>query len=93
MLDSFCPIPKCITTHLTINFFVNGAPCALIVKTKSNQLQGLEATLLKVLHSSSSLGTDGKVGVEVKTSTSTPCHIICQLGLGLDSVDSVKPYF
>ena len=31
--------------------FVNGAPRALIAKTISNQSQGWETTLLKVLHS------------------------------------------
>ena len=31
--------------------FVNGAPRALIVKTKSNQSQEQEATILEVLHS------------------------------------------
>jgi hypothetical protein len=31
--------------------FVNEAPRALIAKTKSNQSQGREATLLKVLYS------------------------------------------
>ena len=31
-------------------FLVNGAPCTLIAKTKSNQSQEWEATLLEVLH-------------------------------------------
>ena len=49
MLDSSCPILKCLTTHLISyhRFFVNKAPHALIAKTKSNQSQGREATLLK----------------------------------------------
>jgi hypothetical protein len=45
--------------------FVHGAPCALIVKIKSNQSQGWEATLVKVLHShvlAPCPGTDGRVG-------------------------------
>ena len=52
MLDCFCPISKCLITHLSnCPFFVNEALCALIAKTKSNQSQGQEATPLKALHS------------------------------------------
>ena len=48
MLDGFCPIPKCLTTHLSYHrFLVDGVPCALIAKTKSNQSQEREATLFR----------------------------------------------
>jgi len=39
-------------TYLTIGFFVNAAPCALISKTKTNQSQVWGVTLLNVLYSS-----------------------------------------
>ena len=74
--------------------FVNGAPHALIAKTKSNQSQKPEATLLKVLHSClmSRYRWEGQCS-RLKTSTFKPCHISCQLGLGLDSVDGAKGMF
>jgi hypothetical protein len=31
--------------------------------------------------------------LRLKASTFKPCHIICQLGLGLDIVDGVKAMF
>ena len=70
----------------------NLAPCALT--SKSNQWQGREATLLKVLHSclmSRSWWVDRCL--KFKTSTSKPCHIVCQLGSALDNVDGVKAVF
>ena len=48
MLDSFCPIPE---SSVLPSVFVNEAPRALMAKTKSNQSQGWESTLLKVMHS------------------------------------------
>ena len=42
--------------------FIDGAPRALVAKTKSNQSQGWEASLLKVPLSALCLGTDGRVG-------------------------------
>ena len=74
--------------------FVNEAPGALMAKTKSNQSQGREATLLKVLHSClvSRHQWEGQC-LRLKTSTFKPCHIICQLGSGLDSVGGVKAVF
>ena len=74
--------------------FVNGAPRALIVETKSNQSQGWEATLLEVLHSCLMSGYRWEVRcLRLKTSTLKPCHIICQLGSALDSVDGVMDVF
>ena len=35
----------------------------------------------------------GDLGVRIKTSTFEPCHVICQLGLELDSVDDAKAMF
>jgi hypothetical protein len=74
--------------------FVNEAPRALIIKTKSNQSQGREATLLKVLYSClmSRYRWEGRC-LRLKTSTFKPCHIICQLGSALDNVDDVKAGF
>ena len=74
--------------------FVNGAPCALIVKTTGNQSQGWEATLLKALHSClmSRYQWEGQC-LRLKTSTFKPCQIICELGLALDNVDGVKVVF
>ena len=74
--------------------FVNEAPCALIAKIKSNQLEGLEATILKILHSClvSRYQWEGRC-LRLKTSSFKSCHIICQLGSGLDSVDGVKVVF
>ena len=44
----FCPIPKTpYYSSILTSVFVNEAPRALIAKTKSNQSQGREATLLK----------------------------------------------
>ena len=65
-------------------------------KIESNQLQRQEATLLKVLHSCLSLGTDGREGRclrLIRTSTFKPCHIICQLGSGPNNVNGVKAVF
>ena len=92
MLDSFCRIPKCLTTHLSYHrFFVNGVLRALIAKTKSNQSLGWVVTLLKVLHSCLMFGYRWEYHcLRLKTSTLKPCHIICQLGSGLDNVDGVK---
>ena len=72
----------------------NGAPSGLIAKTKSNQSQGREATLLKVLHSClmSRYRWEGWC-LRLKTSTFKPCHIICQLSSALDNVDGVKAGF
>ena len=44
-----CPIPKCLTTYSSIlpSVVVDGAPRALISKTKSNQSQEWEATLFR----------------------------------------------
>ena len=74
--------------------FVNEASRALIAKTKSNQSQGWEATLLKVLHSYliSRYQWEGQC-LRLETSTSKPCHIICQLGSALENVDGVKAVF
>ena len=74
--------------------FVNEAPRALIAKTKSNQSQGREATLLKVLYYClmSRYQWEGQC-LRLKTSTFEPCHIICQLGSALDNVDGVKAVF
>ena len=84
MLNNFCPIPICLDTRLSCHrFFVDGAPCALIAKTKSNQPQEREATVLEVLRSClmSTYRWEGS------------CHIICQLGSALDNVDGVKAEF
>ena len=81
--------------HLSYHrVFVSEAPRALITKTKNNQPQGQEATLLRSYILASCLGIDGMGQcLKLKTSTFKPCHIICQLGLGLDSVDGVKAVF
>ena len=77
--------------YLTIDF-VNGAPRALIAKTKNNQAQELEAKLLKVIYSCL-MSRYRWEGWCLRLKTSKPCHIICQVGLGLDSVDGVKAVF
>ena len=73
---------------------VNGAPCAFIAKTICNQSKRQEVTLLKVLHSCliSRYQWEGQC-LRLKASTFKPCHIICQLGSGLDSVNGVKVVF
>ena len=60
MLDSFLSHPQMpyYSSILPWFFFVKGAPCALRAKTKRNQSQEREATLL----GSYILETDGKVG-------------------------------
>ena len=97
MLDSFlCPSPNTLLLiYLTIGFFANGAPRALVGETKSNQPQGREATLLKVLHSclTSRYRREGRRVRLIKPPLLNPCHIICQLGSALDNVDSVKAVF
>ena len=45
MLNRFCPIPQCLTTHLSYYRFL--LMKLLVAKTKSNQSQGREATLFK----------------------------------------------
>ena len=74
--------------------FVDGAPHALIAKTKSNQSQEWEVTLLKVLHSClmCRYRWEGRC-LRLKTSTFKPCHIICQLGSAINNVDGVKTVF
>jgi hypothetical protein len=65
MLIIFVPsMNALLLIYLTIGFFVKGAPRALIAKIKSNQSQGREVILLKVLHSSSCLGIDRRVGAQ-----------------------------
>jgi hypothetical protein len=66
---------------------VDAAPSGLIAKTKSNQSQGREATLLEVPYSClmSRYRWEGWC-LRLKTSTFEPCHIICQLGPALDNV-------
>ena len=78
-------------SSLLPSVFVNGAPRALIAKTKSNPSQEQEATLLEVLHSCpmSRYRREGRC-LRLKTSTFKSCHIICQLGSALDNVDGVK---
>jgi hypothetical protein len=65
---------------------VNKAPSGLIVKTKSNQSQAREVTLLEVLYSClmSRYRWEGR-WLRLKTSTFKPYHIICQLGSTLDT--------
>ena len=74
--------------------FVNEAPPTLIGQTTSNQSQGQEATLSKVQHSClmSRYRWEGRC-LRLTTSTFKPCHIICQLGSGLDSDDGAKALF
>ena len=78
--------------------FVNGAPRALIAKTKSNQSQGREATPLRVLYSClmSRYRWEGRclsLIFIINTSTFKPCHNICQLGSAPDNVDGLKVMF
>jgi hypothetical protein len=74
--------------------FVNEAPRALIAKTKNNQSQGQEGTLLKVVHSClmSKYRWEDQC-LSLKTSTFKPCYIIYQLGLGPNSVNAVRAVF
>ena len=74
--------------------FVNGVPRALIFKTKSNQSQGPHLALLEVLHSYfiSRYWWEGRC-LRFETSGFKPRHVLCQLGLGLDSVHDVKAVF
>ena len=94
MLDSFLPSPNALLLIYLIIGFRYEASRALIAKTKSNQSQGWEVTLLKVLHSClmSTCRWEGRC-LRLKTSTFKPCHIICQRGLGPNSVDGVKAVF
>ena len=78
--------------------FAIGAPRTLVAKTKNNQSQGQEATLSKLQHSCLVSRHRWEVGWCLRlltTSTSKPCHIICQLGsMELDNVDDgVKAMF
>ena len=67
---------------------------ALIAKTKPNQSQGHEATLLKLLHSCLMCRYRWEDRCSrFKPSTFKPCHIICQLDSGIDNVDGVKAVF
>ena len=81
-------------SYVLSSVFVFGAPRALIAKTKRNQSQEWEATLLEVLHSCllSRYRWEGRC-FTLKTSTFKPCHVICQPCSGLDGVDGVKAAF
>ena len=85
----FVPFPSVLSS-----VFVNEAPRALITKTKSSQSQGHQATILKILHYClvSSYQWEGR-SLRLKTSTIKPCHILCQLDMGLDIADGVKAVF
>ena len=80
--------------NASLLIYVTSAPRALIAKTKSNQSQRWEETLLKVLISClmSRYWWEDRCW-RLKTSTFKPCHIICQLGWGVDSVEGVKAVF
>ena len=43
----FVPSPNALLLSFLPSVFVNGAPCALIAKTKSNQSQGREGNTFK----------------------------------------------
>ena len=81
-------------SSVLLSVFVSETPHALIAKTKSNQSQGWEATLLKVLYSClmSRYRWEGQC-LRLRTSTFKSCHIFCQPGLGLDSVNGMKAMF
>ena len=81
-------------SSILLSVFVDGAPRVLIAKTKSNPSQGAGGDTSKVLHSClmSKYRWEGEC-LRLKTFTFKPCYIICQLGLGLDSVDGVKVVF
>ena len=72
MLDSFFyPISKCLATHLFDHRFfvvvvVNGAPRALIAKTKNNQSQVLKPinTFKRSYILASCVGTNGRAGAQ-----------------------------
>jgi hypothetical protein len=79
-------MPYC--SPIVPSVFVNGAPRALIVQTKSNQSQGREATLLKVLLSClmSRYRWEGQclhykdLGVLFDKKLTNHCQLSCQLG-------------
>ena len=85
-------MPYC--SSILPSVFVGGVPCALMAKTKLNQSQEREATLVEVLQSclTSRYRWEGRC-LRLKISTLKPCHIICQLGSALDNVDGVKGVF
>ena len=60
MLDSFRPIPKCLTSHLYYHQFMLME--LLIAKTKNYNSQGLEAALLKIMHACLISRYNGRVG-------------------------------
>ena len=95
MLHNFCLIPKCLTTHLSYHHFLLLEAHAVIAKIKSNQSQGWEVTLLKVLHSCLMSNMNQREGrrFRLQISTFEPCHIICQLGSALHILMVWRPYF
>ena len=93
MLDRFRPILQ-TPYHSSIlpSVFVLGAPHAPSkLRLKATNHKGHEATLLKVMHGClmSRYPREGRC-LRLKTSAFKPCHILCQLGLGLDRADGVK---
>jgi hypothetical protein len=66
----------------------------LTTKNESNQSQGREAILLKVLYSCMMFRYrwEGRC-LRLKTFTFKPCHVIGQLGSALDNVEGVKAGF
>jgi len=61
-----------------------------------NQWLSLAKLALEVPHAGrnrSLVARSNRCGECIKTSTFKPCHLICQLGLGLDSVGGVKAVY
>jgi hypothetical protein len=85
------PSPSALLlVYLLPSVFVNEAPSALVAKTKKQPITGAEGGTVK--------GPSFLPHLEVrclrlKTSSSRPCHIIHQLGSGLDSVNGVNAVF
>ena len=75
--------------------FVNGAPCALLAKTKKQPItRAGDHTFESSYILASSLGIDGEGRcLRFETSAFNPYHVLCQLGSGLDNVDGVKAVF
>ena len=88
----FVPSPNALLLIILLSFSVDGAPHALIAKTKGTNHKGWRQHF-KILHSClmSRCPWEGEDRcLMLKTSPFEPCQLISQLGSALDNVDGAR---
>ena len=97
MLDSFCPIPKCLSTHLSYHRFLVIelliVPSQLRLRPTNHKDMRQHFQRSYIL--ASCLGTDGRIGAwGLKPPLLNHATLFANiLGSGLDHVDGVKVVF